>query len=113
MSVNGADARLGDRLRNPDGELATDPDGRVVHLPVARQRVVTLLGPALTGGDAIYVDATLGMAGHASAVLAAHPTARLIGLDRDADALSIADEVLTERYAGRYHLVQARFDELR
>ena len=112
MSVNGADARLGDRLRNPDGELATDPDGRVVHLPVARQRVVTLLGPALTGGDAIYVDATLGMAGHASAVLAAHPTARLIGLDRDADALSIADEVLAERYAGRYHLVQARFDEL-
>lgn len=91
--------------------LATDGLGSVVHTPVMRDRITALLGPALTTPGAIHVDATLGMAGHASAILAANPDARLIGIDHDADALAIAEETL-KPFAGRVRLVRARFDEL-
>ena len=91
--------------------LATDAGGRVVHTPVARDRLVGLLSPALAAPGAVYVDATLGMAGHASAMLAANPNARLVGFDRDADALAIAEATLAPQFAGRYDLVHARFDE--
>lgn len=91
--------------------LATGTAGRVVHTPVMRERVVRLLSPALTEPGAVHVDLTLGMAGHATAILAENPEVRLIGIDRDAEALAIARSVL-EPYSGRFDLVQARFDEL-
>ena len=67
-----------------------------VHDPVMRDRIVELLRPALTRPGAIYVDATLGLAGHAIAILEAFPEARLIGIDRDLDA----HEVATQRLGG-------------
>jgi 16S rRNA (cytosine1402-N4)-methyltransferase len=81
------------------------------HLPVMRNRVLELLAPALQAAGAVVVDATLGRAGHASALLAAHPGLRLIGIDADADAISESRQVL-ERFGGRYTLVQAVYDEL-
>ncbi|MGH3276888.1 MAG: 16S rRNA (cytosine(1402)-N(4))-methyltransferase, partial [Streptosporangiaceae bacterium] len=45
----------------------------MAHLPVLKDRVVALLSPALESRDAILVDATLGRAGHASALLDRHP----------------------------------------
>lgn len=95
----------------PQPALATDARGQLVHVPVLCDRIVELLSPALGESGAIHVDATLGMAGHAAAVLAANPNAHLVGIDRDADALAIAEQTLAP-YAERIDLVQARFDEL-
>lgn len=100
-------------------ELARDSSGQVVHTPVMLGRIVELLSPALrrespasvTWGGPVYVDGTLGMAGHASAILAANPSAHLVGIDRDVQALQIAADQL-EPFGQRVHLVQARFDEL-
>ena len=50
-----------------------DTTGAAAHLPVMKERVVALLGPALESDGAVLVDATLGRAGHASALLAQHP----------------------------------------
>jgi 16S rRNA (cytosine1402-N4)-methyltransferase len=43
--------------------------------------------PALQPSGAILVDATLGRAGHARALLEAHPGLALIGVDTDTQAL--------------------------
>ena len=86
------------------------------HTPVLLDRCLELLGPALaapgrSGRNAMHVDATLGLGGHAEAVLAGYPRLVLIGLDRDADALRRSGERLA-RYADRTHLVHAGYDEL-
>jgi 16S rRNA (cytosine1402-N4)-methyltransferase len=59
----------------------------------------------------VYVDATLGLGGHAEAVLGAHGNTVLVGLDRDPEALRHAERRLAG-YAGRTHLVHAIYDEL-
>jgi 16S rRNA (cytosine1402-N4)-methyltransferase len=81
------------------------------HVPVLLDRVLELLDPALSGGPAVLVDATLGLGGHAAALLAAHPELTLIGLDRDPQALELAGRRLAD-YADRTHLVHAVYDEL-
>ena len=80
------------------------------HLPVLRDRVVELLGPALAEPGAVYVDGTLGMGGHALAVLEAFPQVRLVGIDRDSEALDLARERLAA-HADRLTLVHAVYDE--
>jgi 16S rRNA (cytosine1402-N4)-methyltransferase len=57
----------------------------------------------------VLVDATLGMAGHSEAFLDALPGLRLVGLDRDPDALAIAGERLA-RFGDRVHLVHTVYD---
>jgi 16S rRNA (cytosine1402-N4)-methyltransferase len=87
---------------------------RGTHVPVLLERCLELLAPALDrGGDrqTVHVDATLGLAGHAEAVLAANPRTVLIGLDRDTEALAHARTRLAP-YAERIHLVHAVYDEL-
>ena len=74
-------------------------------------RVIALLAPALAHPGAVLVDATLGLGGHSEAFLAACPEARLVGLDRDHNALRLAGERLAP-YAGRTTLVHAVYDEL-
>ena len=81
------------------------------HVPVLRDRVLELLRPALGLPGAILVDATLGRAGHASAILAAHPGLSLIGIDADATAIAESRQLLIA-FADRVTLVQARYDEL-
>jgi 16S rRNA (cytosine1402-N4)-methyltransferase len=78
---------------------------------VALTRVAELLAPALTGRPAVLVDATLGLGGHASALLAAHPELTLVGLDRDQEALGIAGRRLAA-FAARTHLVHAVYDRI-
>lgn len=88
----------------------TDDIGRI-HVPVMAARIVELLRPALDAPASVFVDCTLGMAGHSVAVLDAAPSARLVGIDRDADALALARERLAT-FGDRVTLVQAVYDEL-
>ena len=81
------------------------------HLPVLLDRVLALLAPALADRPAVVVDATLGLGGHAEALLQAHPQLTLVGLDRDPVALARSRERLTP-YAGRTHLVHAVYDRM-
>jgi len=81
------------------------------HVPVLLERCVGLLAPALRGPDAVVVDCTLGMGGHAEALLEAAPQVTLVGLDRDPEALRRSGERLAG-YASRTHLVHAVYDEL-
>lgn len=82
-----------------------------IHTPVLLERSVELLAPALKRDGAVIVDATLGMGGHAEALLTRFPTLTLVGIDRDTDALAIAGERLAP-FADRIHLVHAVYDEL-
>jgi 16S rRNA (cytosine1402-N4)-methyltransferase len=81
------------------------------HVPVALSRVAELLHPALQGRPAVVVDATLGLGGHAAALLAAHPQLTLVGLDRDPDALALAGRRLAA-HADRTHLVHSVYDRI-
>jgi 16S rRNA (cytosine1402-N4)-methyltransferase len=90
-----------------------------LHVPVMLAEVVALLAPALEGpltdrateADYVLVDCTLGLGGHAHALLTACPQARLIGLDRDPQALAHARERLAE-FSDRTTLLEATFEEL-
>jgi 16S rRNA (cytosine1402-N4)-methyltransferase len=87
------------------------PPAEAVHVPVLLDRVLELLRPALTDSGAVVVDATLGLGGHSEALLRAYPDLRLIGLDRDHEALRRSGERL-QPFADRIQLVHAVYDEL-
>ena len=61
--------------------------------------------------DGIYVDGTLGGAGHSSRIAAKLTTGRLIGIDRDNVALEAAAERL-KPYEDRVTLVHANFCDM-
>ena len=81
------------------------------HVPVLVDTVVALLGPALEPDGAVLLDATLGRAGHARALLAAYPGMILIGVDADLTAIERSRELLSA-YADRVTLVHAFYDEI-
>jgi 16S rRNA (cytosine1402-N4)-methyltransferase len=81
------------------------------HVPVLTERVLGLLAPAVVDRPAVIVDGTLGLGGHASALLAAHPDLTVVGLDRDPEALAASRERLAP-YASRVRLVHAVYDAL-
>ncbi|MFN8053338.1 MAG: 16S rRNA (cytosine(1402)-N(4))-methyltransferase RsmH [Acidimicrobiales bacterium] len=78
------------------------------HVPVMLDQVLALFEPIPTG---LVVDATLGGAGHAAALLDARPDLRLLGFDRDLDALAVARRRL-ERFGDRVRFHHGRFDEM-
>ena len=61
--------------------------------------------------DGIYVDGTLGGAGHSSHIAAKLTTGRLVGIDRDTVALEAAAQRL-EPYKARVSLVHANFSQI-
>ncbi len=86
------------------------------HVPVMVGRVVALLVPALTapvpaGRPPVFVDATLGRAGHARALLAACPGLLLIGIDADEAAITHGRE-LADEFPGRVTLAHAFYDQI-
>ena len=90
--------------------LADDPHG---HVPVMRDRMAELLAPSVEkfGANAVLIDGTLGAGGHTEHFLNVFPEARVIGVDRDPNALRQASERLAP-FAERFVAVQARFDHV-
>jgi 16S rRNA (cytosine1402-N4)-methyltransferase len=79
----------------------------MTHVPVMTAEVLQHLRPERGG---VFVDCTLGLGGHARAMLEAGAT-RLIGLDRDADALANARETLSA-WRDRIDLVHSDYRTL-
>lgn len=93
---------------------------RAGHVPVMLSRILSLLAPAVEGqarsgqappAEPVYLDATLGLGGHADAMLRAHPRLRVVGIDRDATALERAAARLAP-HRDRVTLVHAVYDEI-
>jgi 16S rRNA (cytosine1402-N4)-methyltransferase len=80
---------------------------KVLHLPVLPAEVLDMLSPKQ---DGIYVDATIGPGGHAEQIMKClGPAGKLIGIDRDEDALKIAGERLLDE---RVTLMRGEFSEV-
>lgn len=80
-----------------------------VHIPVLLQEVIHFLQPK-SGG--VYVDGTLGLAGHSEAILqASSPDGRLIAFDWDDRAIALAEQRL-HKFAGRYQILRRNFAEI-
>jgi 16S rRNA (cytosine1402-N4)-methyltransferase len=77
-----------------------------LHEPVMVPEVIALLAPSRGG---LYVDCTVGLGGHAEALLEAG-AARVLGLDRDASALALASARLAA-FGDRVSLVHADYRE--
>jgi len=77
------------------------------HEPVMVPEVVSLLAPDRGG---LFVDCTIGLGGHGAALLE-NGAARLLGLDRDEEALRISGERLG-RWGDRVELVHADYRDL-
>jgi len=75
------------------------------HVPVLLHEVIEHLD---AGREGLYIDATIGLGGHALAILESNPRARLIGLDIDEKALDVVKERLRP-YADRAELYHADF----
>lgn len=79
----------------------------IKHLPVMAREVVEVLNPGLKG---VYVDATVGLGGHAEEILKLiGPEGKLIGIDRDDEALRTAGERLSDK---RVVLIKGSFSNL-
>ncbi len=81
------------------------------HVPVLRDRVVDVLAPALDEVGAVCVDATVGLGGHAEALLRRCPSAVVVGVDRDPEALALTAQRLAG-FGARFRGVHAVYDEL-
>ncbi|MBI3867724.1 MAG: 16S rRNA (cytosine(1402)-N(4))-methyltransferase RsmH [Verrucomicrobia bacterium] len=82
-----------------------------LHQPVLLRETLEALGVDARP-DGRWLDATLGRAGHAMAILEkSAPHGTLVGVDRDADAIA-ESAVRLERFAGRFELRHANFAEL-
>lgn len=86
-------------------------DAAELHRPVLAARCLELLAPALAEPGSVLVDATLGMGGHAELVLSACPQARVIGIDRDQQALALASARLAG-FGARFTSVHATYDRI-
>jgi 16S rRNA (cytosine1402-N4)-methyltransferase len=78
------------------------------HEPVLLKEVIEWLRPQEGG---IFVDCTLGLGGHSEAILNASPETRVIGIDRDRQALALAEKRLSI-FENRFQTVHANFADL-
>src|SRR5688572_15211123 len=81
----------------------------MIHEPVLLEEVIEHLIPNRAGGT--LVDATIGLGGHAEALLERHPGVRLIGIDRDPEALERSRQRLS-RFGDRVTLARGRHESL-
>ena len=87
-------------------------NNNVAHVSVMRDRCIDLLTPAIAASEhPVVVDATLGLGGHAQALLSKFPHLTVIGIDRDADAIAAATQRLAP-FADRLRTSHATFDQI-
>src|SRR5262249_56649193 len=79
-----------------------------VHQPVMGREVTELLAPVPPG---LIVDATVGGGGHARLVLEGRDDVRVLGIDRDPDAVSAARDALAG-FGRRARVVRGGFEDL-
>ena len=83
-----------------------------LHIPVALDRCIALLSPAIESStNPVVVDATLGMGGHSRALLLKYPQLKIIALDRDLSAIKVATTNLSD-VSNRVIIVHAVYEEL-
>src|SRR5438034_8778091 len=80
-----------------------------MHEPVLLQEVTTFLRPSRETGT--LVDATVGLGGHAEALLERYPAVRLLAIDRDPRALERAGERLG-KFGSRVTFARGRHETL-
>jgi 16S rRNA (cytosine1402-N4)-methyltransferase len=78
------------------------------HRPVLPAETMRFLDP---GRGGLFVDCTVGLGGHSEAILEASDQTRVVGIDRDTEALSFANERLA-RFGKRFRSVHANFREI-
>jgi 16S rRNA (cytosine1402-N4)-methyltransferase len=78
------------------------------HRPVLLFEAVELLAPERGG---LFVDATLGLGGHSEAILEASPDTRVLGIDRDREAIRLASDRLA-RFGTRFRVAHANFRDI-
>lgn len=82
----------------------------LTHTPVMTEEILEYLEPR---SGRVYLDGTVGLGGHAAAVLdRSAPAGKVVGLDADAESLGIAQQRLAS-YGDRVVLVHARYEEAR
>lgn len=85
--------------------LGNETAAEALHTPVLLAEILRFLNPERGG---IFVDCTLGMGGHAKAILEFSPNTNVIGIDRDPEAIRKAGERLA-KYGARFKVVHADF----
>jgi len=88
--------------------MERDPPAPPAHVPVLVEETLELLAP---GRGGLYADCTVGLGGHAEALLDRYPEARLLGIDRDPEALARSAERLA-RFGERARLARGEFSRL-
>ena len=82
-----------------------------LHVPVLLERCLDLLAPAVDHPGAVLVDATLGMGGHSEGALRRFPDLRVVGIDRDPEAIALAGERLAP-FGSRFVAVNTTYDHI-
>ena len=80
-----------------------------VHQPVMPVEALAALD---AGKGGLFVDATLGLGGHTELILQASPAARVIGIDRDAEAITLATERLIG-FGERFEAVKSDYRQIK
>ncbi|MCI1675958.1 MAG: 16S rRNA (cytosine(1402)-N(4))-methyltransferase RsmH [Ancrocorticia sp.] len=86
--------------------------GNALHTPVLVGECIRILAPAFGSyTDPVLIDCTLGMGGHSEAFLRKFPHLRVIGIDRDAEAIALAQERLVP-FEDRFTAVRTTYDRV-
>ncbi|HZS05817.1 MAG TPA: 16S rRNA (cytosine(1402)-N(4))-methyltransferase RsmH [Blastocatellia bacterium] len=89
-----------------------------IHHPVMLAEALDFLAASLAeeddelSVDRLFVDATLGLGGHTEAILRASPRNRVIGFDRDAEAIGLARDRLAE-FGGKFEAVHTDYRQIK
>lgn len=94
-----------------DEIMADARDAATLHIPVLLDECLDMLAPAFDVDAPVMIDATLGMGGHTEAALTRFPHLRVVGIDRDPQAIALASARL-EKFGTRFTAVHTTYDHI-